>query len=378
MRPRLETRFTGLDRPILIRNAHDGSQRLFIVEQTGRIKVVQPGTSVPKLFIDLTSKSYIPVSSSDERGLLGLAFNPNFSTNGKFYAYYIRASDGDTVIAEYTTASGDGTSNTANISTERILITVPQPFSNHKGGMMNFGTDGLLYISLGDGGSANDPGNRSQDKSLLNGKMLRIDPNVPPGSQQPYLIPATNPFTGTGTARCDGGATASGTTCQEIWLLGFRNPWRWSFDRANGQMWVADVGESAVEEIDTITSGGGNYGWRIYEGNQCTGLDPGLCNPANFQFPIFTYSHIAGRCAITGGYVYRGSLGSLPTGAYTFADYCTGELWMLQNGQQVLLQNTQKHIVAFGEDEAGEIYVCYSNGQIDKIARAAGIGRSRR
>ena len=372
--PRLETRFTGLDRPILIRNAHDGSQRLFIVEQTGRIKVVQPGATVPTLFLDLSSKSFVPVVTGDERGLLGMAFNPNFATNGKFYAYYIRASDGSSVIAEYRTTSGDGTGNTADVSTERILITVPQPFSNHKAGMMDFGTDGYLYISLGDGGSSNDPGNRSQNKSLLYGKMLRIDPNVPDGSQEQYLIPPTNPFTGTGTARCDTGSTTSGTTCQEIWLLGFRNPWRWSFDRSNGQMWIGDVGESAVEEIDTVTTGGGNYGWRVYEGNQCTGIDPGLCNPANFVFPIFTYSHIAGRCAITGGYVYRGTLGSLPAGAYTFADYCTGELWMLQNGQQVLLQNTHKNIVSFGEDEAGEIYVCYANGQIDKITRARASG----
>ena len=328
---RLQTRFTGLDLPILIRNAHDGSSRLFIVEQTGRIKVAQPGSSVATVFLDLSSKSFKPAFTGDERGLLGLAFNPNFATNGKFYAYYIRSTDGSTVVAEYKTNSGVGSDNTANISSERILFTVPQPFTNHKGGMMDFGTDGYLYIGLGDGGSANDPGNRAQNPAQLLGKMLRIDPNVPDGSQQQYLIPPTNPFTGAETSRCDTGSTTNGTTCQEIWLIGLRNPWRWSFDRASGQMWLADVGQDAVEEIDTVTTGGGNYGWRVYEGNQCTGLDPGLCIPANFVFPIFTYTHTAGRCAITGGYVYRGTQGSLPAGAYTFADYCSGELWLLQN-----------------------------------------------
>jgi len=371
---RLETQFTGLDRPILIRNAHDGSHRLFIVEQTGRIKVVQPGTSVPTVFIDLSSKIVVPVITGDERGLLGMTFSPNFATNGKFYVNYTRVGDGTTVVAEYRTTSRDGSSNSGDIASERILFTVPQTFTNHNGGMVEFGPDGYLYIGMGDGGSANDPGNRAQNPAQLLGKMLRIDPNVPAGSQQQYLIPPTNPFTGNGTSRCDTGSTTNGTTCQEIWLIGLRNPWRWSFDRANGQMWIADVGQDAIEEIDTVTTGGGNYGWRVYEGNQCTGLDPSLCIPSNFVPPVFTYSHIAGRCAITGGYVYRGSLGSLPTGAYTFADYCSGELWILQNGQQVLLQSTHKNIVSFGEDEDGELYICYAQGQIDKITRAHSSG----
>ena len=199
--------------------------------------------------------------------------------------------------------------------------------------------------------------------------MLRIDPNVPNGSPVPYLIPPTNPFTGTNTGRCDNDVPTA-ATCQELWTIGMRNPWRWSFDRGGtNQLYVADVGQNAIEELDIII-GGGNYGWRVYEGTTCTGLDPGLCTPANFNMPYFTYTHSSGRCAVTGGYVYRGTRGSLPNGAYTYADYCTGEIWMWLNNQQVLLKVAPGRVVSFGEDEDGEIYVCYGNGQIDKIVRA--------
>ncbi len=171
-----------------------------------------------------------------------------------------------------------------------------------------------------------------------------------------------------------GGSTTAGNTCQELWTIGMRNPWRWSFDRGGThQLYLADVGQDTIEELDIIT-GGGNYGWRVYEGNQCTGLDPQLCSggatPITQIPPYFTYTHSAGRCSVTGGYVYRGGIGSLPNGAYTFADYCTGELWIWNNNAQTLLQDTPRSIVSFGEDEVGELYVCYSNGQIDKISRA--------
>ncbi len=237
--------------------------------------------------------------------------------------------------------------------------------------MVEFGPDGYLYIGMGDGGSGDDPGARAQNPAQLLGKLLRIDPNVPAGSPVPYNIPPTNPFTGANTTRCDTGSTATGQTCQEIWTIGMRNPWRWSFDRGGThQLWVADVGQNAIEEVDVISSGGGNYGWRVYEGNQCTGNDPALCIPANYIFPLFQYTHSSGRCSITGGYVYRGTQGSLPNGAYTYADYCSGEVWMWQNNAQVLLQDTPRSVISFGEDEDGEIYICYSNGQIDKITRA--------
>lgn len=371
--PRLQTMFTGFSSPILIRSAKDGSKRLFVVQQGGIIKVIQPGSTTSTDFINLTAK----IVSGGERGLLGLTFHPQFASNGKFYVNYTRTGDGATTVAEYKTVTGNGNSNQGDITSERILFTVPQPFTNHKGGMVEFGPDGYLYVGMGDGGSGNDPGNRAQNPSQMLGKMLRIDVNVPNGSMVQYLIPPTNPFTGANTARCDTGSTTNGITCQEIWTLGMRNPWRWSFDRGgNNTLWIADVGQDAVEEVDAVTGGGGNYGWRPYEGTQCTGLDPTLCNPNNYTMPVFQYTHSAfpSRCSVTGGYVYRGTQGSLPLGAYIYADYCSGEVLMWQNGQQVLLQDTPRLIPSFGEDEDGEIYICYTNGQIDKIVRAKASG----
>lgn len=357
-----------VSRPVLLRSAKDGSKRLFIVQQTGIIKVLQPGASVPTDFINLSSKIVIPTSTGDERGLLGLTFHPQFATNGRFYVNYTQVSTGTTVVAEYKTVTGNP--NQGDIATERILFTIPQPFSNHNGGMVEFGPDGYLYIGTGDGGSANDPGARAQNRAQLLGKMLRIDVDIPQGSPNPYLIPPTNPFTGANTTRCDAGSTTAGNTCQEIWSIGMRNPWRWSFDRGGAnQLWAADVGQGAIEEVDIIT-GGGNYGWRVYEGTTCTNLDAGLCIPANYTMPVFQYSHSSGRCSITGGYVYRGTQGNLPNGAYIYADYCTGEIWRWDGAQQILLQDTPRNVISFGEDEDGEVYVCYSNGQIDKIVRA--------
>jgi glucose/arabinose dehydrogenase len=360
-----------VSRPVLIRSAKDGSKRLFIVQQTGLIKVLQPGASTPTDFIDLSGKIVIPVSTGDERGLLGMTFHPQFATNGKFYVNYTRVGDGTTVVAEYKTTTGNGSSNQGNINSERILFTVPQPFSNHNGGMVEFGPDGYLYIGMGDGGSANDPGNRAQNLSLLLGKMLRIDPNVadvnPPN---PYVIPPGNPFTGAGTTRCDNGSTTSGSSCQEIWSYGMRNPWRWSFDRGTNQLWVADVGQGVREEVDIITPGA-NYGWRVYEGTLCNTSIAGNCPSTMPQTPpIFEYSHSSGRCSITGGYVYRGGQGNVPNGQYTYADYCSGEIWRWDGASQILIQDTPRNVISFGEDEAGEVYVCYSNGQIDKIVRA--------
>ncbi len=367
---RLQPFLQGLSRPILLRGAKDGSKRIFIVQQGGIIKVLQPGSTVPTDFINLSSKITIPGSTGDERGLLGLTFHPQFTSNGKFYVNYSQVGTGATVIAEYTTTGGTGSSNTGDITTEKVILTIPQPFSNHNGGMVEFGPDGYFYIGMGDGGSANDPGARAQNRSVLLGKLLRIDVNVPQGSPNPYLIPPTNPFTGAGTARCDGGSTTQGTTCQELWTIGMRNPWRWSFDRSTNALWVADVGQGSVEEVDVISSGGGNYGWRVYEGTTCTNLDPSLCIPGNFTMPLFVYNHTGGRCSITGGYVYRGTQGSLPNGAYTFGDYCTGEVLMWNNNSQVLLQDTPRSLVSFGEDEDGEIYALFNNGRIDKISRA--------
>jgi len=323
--------------------------------------------------LDLSTKIFVPTSTSDERGLLGMTFHPQFASNGKFYVDYTRAVDGTTVVAEYKVSAGN--SNQGDLTSERILFTVPQPFANHNGGMVEFGPDGYLYIGMGDGGSANDPGNRAQNPAQLLGKILRIDVNIPPGSQVQYLIPPTNPFVGAGTVRCDSGSTTNGNTCQEIWTIGMRNPWRYSFDRVTGAQWVADVGQGTREEVDVISSGGGNYGWRVYEGNLCTGNDPTLCNPANYIFPIFDYTHINGRCSITGGYVYRGLLGSIPQGAYTYGDYCSGELFLWLNNTSSVVLDTPRQITSFGSDNNGEVYICYPNGlnnqgQIDRITRA--------
>lgn len=368
---RLQPFLSGLSRPVLIRNAGDGSKRLFIVQQTGLIRVLQPGSTAPTDFINLSSKIIVPVSFGDERGLLGMTFHPQFATNGKFYANYTRVGDGATVIAEYTTAAGNP--NQGDITTERILLLIPQPFANHNGGMIEFGpTDGYLYIGMGDGGAANDPGNRAQNRAQLLGKMLRIDVNVPSGSPLQYLIPPTNPFTGANTTRCDGGSGSAGNTCQEIWAIGMRNPFRWSFDRGGTrQLYAGDVGQDAIEESDIIV-GGANYGWRVFEGNNCTNLDPGLCVPTNYTPPIFQYNSAAPnpRCSITGGYVYRGTQGNLPNGAYIYADYCTGEILSWQNNQQTLLLDSPRLIASFGEDEDGELYVCGLGGTVDKLTRA--------
>ena len=361
---------TGVvSRPVLLTHSKDGSGRKFILQQDGFIKVLQPGSFTPTEFINIASRVRVPTSAGDERGLLGLTFHPQFATNRKFYVNYTRIADGATVVAEYTTLANN--TNQGDFNSERIIITIPQPFTNHNGGMIEFGPDGYLYIGMGDGGSANDPGNRAQNLSQLLGKMLRIDVNVPQGSPTQYLIPAGNPFTGANTTRCDSGSTTSGLPCQEIWSYGMRNPWRWSFDRGGtNQLWVADVGQGIREEVDIITPGA-NYGWRVYEGTLCNTSIAGNCPTTMPQTPpIFEYDHGGGRCSITGGYVYRGSLGSLPNGAYIYADYCSGEIWMWQGNQQIRLADTPRSIISFGEDADGEIYVCYSNGQIDKVVRA--------
>jgi len=301
-----------------------------------------------------------------------MAFHPQFAANGKFYVNYTRIGDGATVIAEYKTVAGNP--NQGDLSSERIILLIPQPFANHNGGMIEFGPDGFLYIGMGDGGSGNDPGNRAQNRAELLGKMLRIDVNVPPGSSVQYLIPPGNPFTGANTARCDGGSTTAGNTCQEIWAIGMRNPYRWSFDRGGTrQLWAGDVGQNAIEEVDIITAGA-NYGWRVYEGTRCTNIDPALCTtPNNFTPPVFEYSSAepSPRCSVTGGYVYRGAQGVFPNGAYIYADYCTGEVLMWQNNQQTLVRDTPRFISSFGEDESGELYVVGLGGTVEKIVKSA-------
>ncbi len=332
---------TGLSDPALVTNAKDGSHRLFIAELAGVVKVLQPGASVPTVFLDIRSR----VIAGGELGLLGLAFHPQFQTNRRFYVNYTRITDAATVIAEYKVSAANP--NIAEL-TEKVILVIPPEESNHNGGMIEFGPDGFLYIGVGDGGFNGDPNNRAQNITTLLGKILRIDVDHPDG-ESPYSSPADNPFFGPGGGR------------DEIYALGMRNPWRFSFDRGTGQLWIADVGESQREEID-IGQLGANYGWRTYEGSLCTNLNPTECTPSNFVFPIAEYNHVpGGRCSIDGGYVYRGSRFSLPTGAYVFADYCTGEIFMLQNGMQSVQLDTPHLISSLGEDEAGELYVCTLN-----------------
>jgi len=342
----LEQVTAGLSSPVYITNAGDGSNRLFIIEQPGRIRVLQPGAQASTVFLDITSK----VLSGGERGLLGLAFHPQYQTNGRFFVDYTRQPDGATVIAEYhATAAG---SNVAD-ATEKVLLLIPQPFANHNGGMVEFGPDGYLYIGMGDGGSANDPGNRAQNINELLGKILRIDVDNTQGIGA-YSSPPDNPFFGSTPGR------------DEIFAYGLRNPWRFSFDRATGQLYAGDVGQGRREEIDIITRGG-NYGWRVFEGSRCSGNDPSLCSSLQKIDPIEDYTHSDGRCSITGGYVYRGGRGTLPSGSYVYADYCTGEIFLFNQGESSLLLDTSFNISSFGEDEVGEIYVVNIGGSVHRI-----------
>lgn len=374
---RLQPFASSLDRPILFRDDGPGpGRKKFIVQQTGLIRLLQAGSRTPTDFIDLSSKIPVIGGLGDERGLLGMTVHRDFDTNGKFYVNYTRATDGATVIAEYKTFPGNP--NAGDINSERILLIIPQPFTNHNGGMIEFGVTladrDFLYIGMGDGGSGNDPGNRAQNRAQLLGKMLRIDPNVPQGSPVQYLIPASNPFQGANTARCDGGSTTAGNTCQEIWAIGMRNPWRWSFDRLTGNLWAADVGQFSVEEVDLITPGA-NYGWRVFEGTSCTGNDTALCTTpppgVTYTPPTFEYSSASGsRCSITGGYFYRGTQGSLPANSYVFSDYCTAEImrWGSPGPLQVLL-DPPGNIISFGQDENNELYACFGTS-ISRITRA--------
>ena len=352
---RLEPYLSGLSQPLLATNAKDGTKRLFVVQQGGIIKVAQPGSTTATDFMNITSR----VLSGGERGLLGLAFHPQFATNGYFFVNYTRSGDGATVIARFKTT--DSTNTLGDPASERILLVIPQPFVNHNGGMIEFRTDdGVhnLYIGMGDGGSANDPGNRAQNINDLLGKFLRITPDVSGNNNNPaYLVPADNPFVGTDGA-------------DEIYAVGMRNPFRWSFDRGGTrQLWAGDVGQSAREEVDIITLGG-NYGWRIMEGNICTpGINPSCTPPSGYIPPVFDYGRTGGRCSITGGYVYRGMRAALPGGSYIYGDYCTGEIFVWNNNQQALLLDTTRNISSFGEDEDGELYVVGLGGTVERIAR---------
>ena len=343
---------SGLVAPIGIVSA--GDARLFIVQQHGTI-VVWDGTRIlPTPFLDI----HTLISCCNERGLLGLAFHPQYAANGQFFIYYTAAGSGDVKIARYTVSPTDP--NRADAGSGTLLLTIAHPnFENHNGGQLQFGPDGYLYAGIGDGGSGGNPTNSAQDLTQLLGKLLRIDVNA-----ATYTIPPTNPFVGRSSAR------------NEIWAYGLRNPWRFSFDRDTGDLWIADVGQNLWEEIDIqpASSGGGeNYGWRLMEGLHC--FNPSTnCPTAGLTMPIAEYDHNDHRCSITGGYRYRGAAYPRLRGTYFYADYCAGTIWGLARAGDAwvtrTLLSTSLLIPSFGEDNHGELYLV-ANGSLYQIVDAS-------
>lgn len=333
---------TGFNTPTEVTNA--GDSRLFVVQKNGLIKIVNPnGTINTTNFLNITSL----ITNTGEQGLLGLAFHPNYATNGFFYVNYNNTS-GNTVVARYT-VSGDA--NVANASSTQILLTITRPSAtNHNGGSLKFGPDGYLYISTGDGADSV----RAQNTNELLGKILRIDVN----SGSPYGIPTTNPFAG---------ATAG---ADEIWAYGLRNPWKFSFNRTNGDLWIADVGEVTIEEINKVlpTAAGLNYGWRCYEGNNSYNLT-GCAAMNTMTFPLAQYTHADG-CSITGGYAYTGTTYPNFAGKYFFADYCRNRIGTVTAAGNITYTPNftgSNSFTTFGEDVNGELYIASSGGTVYKI-----------
>jgi len=334
-------------RPIQVTHAGDGSNRLFVIEQRGRVVVFPNRADVEShdVFLDIRERVFM---GHNEEGLLAIAFHPNYAENGRFYVWY---SAGDrsarrTVLSRFTVSEDDP--NKADADSEVILLEVDQPWGNHNGAMVLFGPDGYLYVSIGDGGAANDPHNHGQNLQTLLGTIIRIDVNRE-GEDTPYAIPADNPFIDRDDAR------------DEIWAYGLRNVWRMSFDRETGDLWAADVGQNAWEPVYVINRGE-NYGWNITEGSQPfrRGVEP----DQPMVDPVVEYSHRQGQ-SITGGYVYRGSANERLKGAYIYGDYVSGRIWALryEDGavtayREVFDAPRRPHITSFGEDEAGELYLC--------------------
>lgn len=353
---------SGLSAPLYL-DAPEGDPRLFVVEQGGRIVVIKDGAILPTPFLDVRS---IVNDNGNEQGLLGLAFHPDFAQNGRFFINYTAQSpSGDTIVAEYTAQSGADVANT----TGKILMTIDQPESNHNGGMLAFGADGFLYIGTGDGGGGGDdepahgPIGNGQNLDTHLGKLLRIDVDT----GDPYGIPASNPYAITGGL-------------PEIWAYGLRNPWRFSFDSETGDIYIGDVGQGALEEINVLgpTVAGANYGWRQMEGTECFNPSSG-CDMSGKVIPVHEYSHTQNRQSITGGYVYRGQCLPDVTGWYFFGDYSGEQIYTFvhEAGAATNLQDLTPTIdptseinglTSFGEDGFGELYVISRNGSVYRIA----------
>lgn len=340
----------GLSNPLYL-TAPAGDSRLFVVEQAGRIRIIKSGQVLQSPFLDITSR----VSSGGERGLLSVAFHPSYATNGFFFVNFTDLA-GNTRVERFSVSANP---DLAGPASSKLILTVAQPFPNHNGGLNLFGSDGMLYIGLGDGGSAGDPQANAQDRGVLLGKILRID--IDRGD--PYAIPPDNPFVGQQGAR------------GEIWAYGLRNPWRFAFDRTAALLYVADVGQSRFEEVNVVAASrpGVNYGWVTMEGASC--FNSSSCNQQGFELPVLVYDHSGGACSITGGFVYRGT--SLPeiAGHYFYSDYCAGFLrsFRYQNGaavdQRTWDVGSIGSITSFGEDSGGELYMTSSNGRVYRIVR---------
>ena len=343
----MDTHHGRISSPIGITHAGNNSNALFVIEQSGTIRILVDGQLLPNPFLDIQAKVG---AGGNEQGLLGLAFHPNYNQNGAFFVNYTDL-EGNTVISQFQ-VSADPFVADPNIETP--ILRVAQPYGNHNGGNLAFGPDGYLYIGLGDGGAANDPEGNAQNQSTLLGKMLRLD--IDNGT--PYAIPTENPY-------------ANGDGLPEIWFSGLRNPWRYSFDRLTGDLYIGDVGQNQWEEINFWAAnapGGANFGWDFWEG-----LHPFEGNPPEnftFEYPIWEYGHDLG-CSVTGGVVYRGSMPEWQ-GIYIYGDFCSGRIWgLLRDGtgswQNTLLFETNFNIAAFGEDETGEIYLANRAGGIYQL-----------
>lgn len=354
----LERAFPNLSftRPVDVQHAGDGSQRLFVVEQNGVIRVLPNAASVSmadmQVFLDIRSQVR---RFGGEEGLLGLAFHPNYATNGYFYVYYSASNPVRSVLSRFTASSSNP--NQADLSSEQVILEVAQPFPNHNGGQIGFGPDGYLYVALGDGGSAGDPEEHSENAQTLLGSILRLDVDTA-SSTAPYAIPPDNPFVG----NTDGFR-------EEIYAYGLRNPWRFSFDAATGDLWTADVGQNRFEEIN-IVEAGKNYGWDLVEAEAC--FEPAVgCARGGLTPPVWSYSHAEGR-SVTGGFVYRGSRVPELMGKYVYADYISGRIWALaydgSNPPENEWIGERLSISTFGVDENNELYAATLNGDLFRFA----------
>lgn len=344
----LEAVVTGLASPVQIVDPDDGSGRMFIVQQTGQVLILEDG-AITGTLLDISGQ----ISTSSEQGLLSIAVHPDFAETGLLYIDYTDTA-GNTQIEEWTISADDP--NTADPASARTILSVDQPAENHNGGLLMFGPDGYLYIGLGDGGNQGDPNGNGQNLGVLLGKILRIDIDHTEGDL-PYAIPEDNPFADSDEAR------------SEIWAYGLRNPWRFSFDKETGDLYIGDVGQGNWEEADFQPAGEGgyNFGWNTMEANDCYAV--ANCDPSAFTLPFFYYSHDSGGCSITGGYVYRGEAVENLSSGYLVGDYCTGYIWAVnpETGATSDAMTSGLAISSFGEDASGELYVVDLNGGIYKV-----------